>query len=318
MLSKTKPLSTLTIALLFGFAISAHALSSNELNRIGFDQHIGQQLSREVVFRNESGQVVSLGNYFGTKPTLLVLGYSRCPMLCTFINTGLIAALQELRLDVGKDFNVLDVSIDPRETSSAAAAKKNIYIKRYGRQGAASGWHSLTGDAAAIAQVTNQAGFRFAYDPQTKEFAHPSGFIILTAEGKISRYFFGVNFDPKELRAALLAASANKNGSLVRELVLLCYHYNPITGKYGATILNVLRVCGIATVLGLAAFIFLAGRDRSSRRAISSGRNLTPEIKAIAARPTVALPRWINSTYFHPKRRTRRDTSICFSSRSLA
>ena len=248
------------------------ALSPNELGRIGFDQHIGQQLSHDVMFRDESGQVVSLGNYFGSKPTLLVLGYSRCPMLCSFINTGLIAALQELRLDVGKDFNVLDVSIDPKETPGAAATKKNVYIKRYGRPGAATGWHSLTGDTAAIAQVTNQAGFRFAYDPQTKEFAHPSGFIVLTPEGKISRYFFGVNFDPKELRAALLAASANENGSIVRQIVLLCYHYNPITGKYGATILNVLRACGIATVLGLIAFILVAGRDRPSRHRMHSSR----------------------------------------------
>jgi protein SCO1/2 len=264
---------------LFLFAIPAEALSPNELSRIGFDQHIGQQLSRNVVFRNENGQVVSLGNCFGTKPTLLVLGYSRCPMLCTFINTGLIAALQELRLDVGKDFNVLDVSIDPKETVSAAAAKKNIYVRRYGRPGAASGWHSLIGDNGAIAQLTNEAGFRYAYDSKTNEFAHPSGFIILTPEGKISRYFFGVNFDPKELRAALLAASANEKGSLVRQLVLLCYHYNPITGKYGAAILNLVRACGIATVLGLVAFVVLAGRHGSSRRQISVRDDSIPRVK---------------------------------------
>ena len=161
MLSETKHLSTCSpLRCLFVFAISVQALTPNELGRIGFDQHIGQQLSHDVMFRDESGQVVSLGNYFGSKPTLLVLGYSRCPMLCSFINTGLIAALQELRLDVGKDFNVLDVSIDPKETAAAAATKKNVYIKRYGRPGAATGWHSLTGDTAAIAQITNEAGFR--------------------------------------------------------------------------------------------------------------------------------------------------------------
>ena len=166
---------------------------------------------------------------------------------------------------------MFDASID-RE-SSCRRCGKNVYIKRYGRAGAATGWHSLTGDNTAIAQITNQAGFRFAHDPQTKEFAHPSGFIVLTPDGKISRYFFGVFFDPKELRAALLAASANEKGSLVRQLVLLCYHYNPITGRYGATILNILRAGGIATVLGLGAFIFLVGRDGPSRQRMRGSRS---------------------------------------------
>jgi protein SCO1 len=239
----------LTLTLLFCLAIPAQALSPNELSRIGFDQHIGRQLTRNLTFRDETGRLVSLGNYFANKPTLLVLGYSRCPMLCTLINTGLIQSLQELRLDVGKDFNVLDISIDAEETSTAAAAKKRQYIRRYGRPGASEGWHSLTGDEGVIAQLTNEAGFGFVYDRDSNEFAHPSGFIVLTSSGKISRYFLGVNSNPQELRSAIIAAGQEERGSIVQQLALICFHYHPITGKYGVLIMSVLRVCGALTLL---------------------------------------------------------------------
>jgi protein SCO1 len=242
------------------FAVDVRALTPNELSRVGFDQHIGQQISRDLTFRDENGQFVRLESYFDNKPTLLVLGYSRCPMLCTFINTGLIQSLQELRLNVGKDFNVIDVSIDPKETPAAAQEKKKQYVKRYGRLGAAEGWHLLTGEQGAIAQLANEIGFRFAYDRESNEFAHPSGFVVLTPEGKICRYFFGVNFDPKELRVALAAASANERGSFIRQFVLLCYHYNPITGKYGALIINVVRAGGLLTLLAIGCGIYWMSR----------------------------------------------------------
>ncbi len=244
----------------------AVAISPNELKKIGFDQHIGQQISSNLNFRDESGRLVSLGDYFGTKPTLLVLGYYRCPMLCTLINDGLIQSLQELRFDVGKEFNIINVSIDPKEMPAAAAAKKKEYLTRYGRRGAAQGWHFLTGDPGAIAQLANESGFRFVYDPASNEYAHPSGFIVLTPDGKISRYFFGVNFDPREVRTAILAAAKKQEGSVITQLVLLCFHYSPITGKYGGLIMNVMRGAAIATVLCLFAFIFWVGRDGSSRR----------------------------------------------------
>ncbi len=252
--------------ILFVFATKAVALSPNELKKIGFDQHIGQQISRNLNFRDENGRLVSLGDYFNDKPTLLVLGYYRCPMLCTLINDGLIQSMQELRFDVGKAFNIINVSIDPKENAAAAAAKKKEYIKRYGRSGAAQGWHFLTGDSGAIAQLANEAGFRFAYDPASNEYAHPSGFIVLTPDGKISRYFFGVNFDPREVRTAILAAAKKEQGSVVTQLVLLCFHYSPLTGKYGALIMDVMRGAAIATVLGLGVFIFLSARGRRARR----------------------------------------------------
>jgi protein SCO1 len=261
----------LVIVIIFSFSLHhAEALTPNELSRIGFDQHVGQQLSPALAFRDDTGNVVTLGNYFGAKPTLLVLGYSRCPMLCTFINTGLIQSLQELRLDVGKDFNVLDVSIDQKETPAAAAAKKREYIKRYGRPGASEGWHSLVGDEAEIRQLTDEAGFRFAYDRESNEFAHPSGFVLLTPQGKISRYFLGVNFNPKELRSAMIAAAQERQGSVVQRFVLLCFHYNPITGKYGALVMNVVRVGGLLTLFAIGAGIFWMSR-RSVRAPHSVG-----------------------------------------------
>ena len=264
----------LLLLLLSLFSEDASALPPNELKKIGFDQHIGQQISRNLNFRDESGRLVSLGDYFNDKPTLLVLGYYRCPMLCTLINDGLIQSMQELRFDVGKAFNIINVSIDPKETPAAAAAKKKEYLRRYGRHGAAAGWHFLTGDSGAIAQLANEAGFRFAYDPGSNEYAHPSGFIVLTPDGKISRYFFGVNFDPREVRTAILAAAKKEQGSVITQLVLLCYHYNPITGKYGTIIVNVMRAAAVATVLVLIAFIAYSvlRRDWPSPQSSPTGR----------------------------------------------
>ena len=253
-------LSFILFAMLMG---RASAITQADAQRITFDQHIGQPISPDLTFRDSRGQVVRLGDYLGTKPLLLVLGYYHCPMLCTLINDGLIASLQELRLSVGRDFDIVNVSIDPNETSPLAAAKKIQYLKRYGRSGAEEGWHFLVGDRNSIAQLANEAGFRFAYDPESREYAHPSGVIVLTPDGKISRYLFGVNFDARELLTALTAAANRQQGSAVQQLVLLCFHYNPITGKYGALIITILRVSGLATVFGIAALIlYLARRER--------------------------------------------------------
>ena len=256
-------LGTLLFALLSLALVSerALALSPNELNHLGYDQHLGQTISRDLVFQDSEKRNVSIGELLTKKPTLLVLGYYHCPMLCTLINDGLIESLQELRFDVGRDFNVINLSVDPNETPEVAAAKKREYLKRYGRHGAEAGWHFLTGNKESIAQITNEVGFRFAYDPATHEFAHPSGFVVLTPEGKISRYFFGVNYDPKELRSALIAASRGEKGSIVQQLILLCYHYNPITGKYGQLVLTVLRLLGTATVVSLGVWLFWLSRS---------------------------------------------------------
>ena len=252
------PLLLLGLTMLAFFAPAgpvAAELSQADLKRITYDQHIGQPISPGLTFQDSSGRRVALGDLFNSKPTLLVLGYYHCPMLCTLINDGMIEALQELRSNVGRDFNVINLSIDPHETAAVAAIKKRQYLKRYGRDGAAEGWHFLTGSEQSIAQLTNEAGFRFKLDPVSNEYAHPSGFIVLTPEGRISRYFFGVNFNPKELRSALLAASRGERGSVIKQLILLCCQYNPISGKYGAVVLTILRVLGIATVLLLALWI---------------------------------------------------------------
>ena len=258
-------LALLSVVLL---AARAMALTPAELRRITFDQHIGQVLSRDLRFRESSGQAVSLGDYFGDKPILLVLGYYHCPMLCTLINDGMIASLQELRLSAGHDFQIISVSVDPSEAPALAAAKKIQYLKQYGRAGAEGGWHFLVGDKNTIAQLANETGFRFAYDQASREFAHPTGFIVLTPDGKISRYFLGVRFDARELQAAIAAAAKHQEGSLVKQLVLVCFHYNPITGKYGTLIMNVLRFSSVLTLILLLALILRLTRD--PRRTITS------------------------------------------------
>ncbi len=259
-MKRALPYFLLVMTLSLAPAVLARGLTPDDLKRVGYDQHIGQPISPRLTFQESDKRTVALADLFNSKPTLLVLGYYQCPMLCTLINDGMIEALQELRFNVGRDFNVINVSIDPHETPALAADKKKQYLTRYGRPGAAQGWHFLTGDQQSIAQLANEAGFRYKYDPESHQYAHPSGFIVLTPDGRISRYFFGVNFQPAQLRSAIIAASKGEKGSVIQELILLCCRYNPITGKYGALILNVLRGAGIGTVLLLAWWIIVMCR----------------------------------------------------------
>ena len=253
----------LFFTIIVAFVMPASAVTPGDLSRVTFEQHAGLQLSRELVFHDENRQPFRFGDRSGKKPTILVLGYYRCPMLCTLINDGLIQALQEMRLSVGRDFQIVDVSIDPAETPGDAARQKSEYVRRYGRHGAAAGWHCLVGDQHSIAQLADEIGFRYAYDSETKQYAHPSGVVVLTPEGRISRYIFGASFDARELRDAIAAAREGKSTSTFSKLFLLCYHYNPITGKYGAVILSILRVAGIATVLAIGvSIVYFARRTR--------------------------------------------------------
>ncbi|HEX4652612.1 MAG TPA: SCO family protein [Candidatus Udaeobacter sp.] len=264
---KTSALLLLPVLLLMR---EMSALTPQDLRQITFDQNVNQQISRDLSFRDSDGTTFQVGTHFGKRPTLLVLGYYHCPMLCTLINNGLIEALQELRLDVGKDFDVINISVDPHETPALAAAKKAEYLKRYGRSNAENGWHFLTGDKTSIEEIAREAGFHFAYDPASGEYAHPSGAIVLTPQGKISRYFLGINISPGELRQAILAAATDQTGSVIQRLVLLCYHYNPITGKYGGVIMLLLRASGIATVLAvIACVVFMSTRRPASARHLS-------------------------------------------------
>ena len=263
----------LVLLFILGFVRPALGLTDGDLSAVRFEQHPGAQISPSLTFRDENNRLFRLGDHFGKQPTVLVLGYYRCPMLCSFINDGVIETLQDLRFTAGRDFQVLNVSIDPSEDAHDAAAKKSQNLRRYGRPGAAEGWHCLVGDAPSIAELANAVGYRYAYDPGTRQFAHPSGIVVLTPDGKISRYLFGVKFDATELRDALVAARDGKSSSIISQVLLLCYHYNPITGKYGGLVLSILRIGGVATVLGLIGMVLaMAARDRRSRRfaAVSS------------------------------------------------
>lgn len=244
----------------FIFAHSTSALTPGDLSHVMFEQHPGRQISRDVALRDENGQPFRFGDQARRQPTVLVPGYYRCPMLCPLINDGLIQALQELRMSVGRDFQVVEFSVDPENTPADAERKKFECVRRYGRPGAAEGWHCVVGDSGSIAQLAGEIGFRYAYDSETKQYAHPSGVIVLTPEAKISRYIFGATFDARELRDALVAAREGESTSTASKLFLLCYHYNPITGKYGALIMSIVRIAAIATVLGIALSIMYLAR----------------------------------------------------------
>ena len=252
----------IALAFVFVFAIGGQtrALTPGDLARVTFEQHPGTQVSPDLVFRDQNDRLFRLGDHFGRQPTVLVLGYYRCPMLCSLINDGLIHALQELPLSVGKDFQLIDISIDPRETAASAAGKRSEYLREYGHPHGADGWHFLVGDQRAITRLAEQTGFRYAYDPQTREYAHPSGVIVLTPDGKISRYVFGVRLDARALRDALVAAKERKSSSSASQLFLLCYHYNPITGKYGPLILSILRIASLGFLAAILWFVFSMAR----------------------------------------------------------
>ena len=230
------------------------------LKNVGIAQHLDEQIPPALTFRDETGKAVTLGDYFGKKPIILNLVYYQCPMLCGEVLTGLESALRVLKFDVGKEFDVLTVSFDPKETPQMAAAKKAEYLKRYGRAGAAEGWHFLTGPAASIDALTKAAGFQYQYDAKSGQFAHATAIMVLTPEGKIAQYYYGVEYAPKDLRLGLIQASENKIGTVVDQVLLYCYHYDPDTGKYGAIISRVLQLAGGATVLILGTFLVVMFR----------------------------------------------------------
>lgn len=226
---------------------------SNLAHQIGFDQHRGAVLPLDLPFVNAHGQPVELRQYFqSSKPVLLMLVYFRCPMLCDQIMTGVTRALLEVPFSMGKDFQVVTVSFDPTDRPADALKKKAMMLQRYGRPDAARGWHFLTGSQASIHALTQAVGFRYAYDPQSKMFAHPSGILLLTPEGKISRYFFGIQYRPRDLRLGLVQASQGNVGGIADQILLLCFHYNPVTGKYDALVARLLFWGGVL-ILGFVA-----------------------------------------------------------------
>jgi len=232
------------------------------LQEIGFDQRLGESVPLDLAFTDEAGRSVKLSDYFGKKPVVLSLVYYQCPMLCTISLNGLAGALEVLSFVPGQEFEVVTVSFDPSETPDLAAAKKKAYMARYRRPEAHAGWHFLTGPSASVEALTRAVGFRYVWDAATRQFAHPAGLLVLTPEGKISHYLFGVEYAPKDLRLALVDAAKGRIGNLADQLLLYCYQYDPQTGRYSASILNLVRLAGALTVLGLGAFILTATRKR--------------------------------------------------------
>ena len=242
------------------------------LKEIGFDQKLGGKIPLGLAFKDETGKDVRLGDYFGKKPDVLSLVYYQCPMLCTLSLNGLAGALEVLSFVPGQEFEVLTVSFDPREGPVLAAAKKKAYVARYKRSGAERGWHFLTGTKDSIDALTQAVGFRYAWDAETKQFAHPAGVVVLSPEGTISQYLFGVEYSPKDLRLALVDSAQGKVGNVLDQALLLCYRYDPTRGRYSASILNVVRLGGLVTVLALGGFILTMATRRREKGPGSDAR----------------------------------------------
>jgi len=251
-----------------------------QLHNVGIDQELNHQVPLDLVFFDETGKVVRLGDYFGEKPVVLSLVYFNCPQLCPIVENGLLESLKDLRFSIGDQFNVLTVSFDPEDSPGQAYAKRSMYLSMYNRKGAAAGWHFLTGDQASITALTKAVGFRYSYDPQTGQYSHATAIIVLTPQGKVSRYFYGIRFPAGGIRLALVEASQGKIGSPIDAVLLFCSHYDPATGKYSLIISRVLFIAALATVILLGGLLFVLFRSGNkaqaqaliTQRSIKAGR----------------------------------------------
>jgi protein SCO1 len=228
------------------------------LKDVRFDQRLNEPLPLDATFRDEDGRVVQLGQYFGTKPVVLAFAYYECPMLCTQVLNGLTSALSVINETVGSEFDVVVISFDARESPTLAAGKKKAYIDRYKRPASESGWHFLTGEEASIRRVTDAAGFFYAWDDKTQQFAHASGIVVLTPDARLARYFFGIEYAPRDVKFALMESSAGRIGSAIDKLVLYCYHYDPASGGYGLVAMKAVRLGGAVTLIALVGFVTAA------------------------------------------------------------
>jgi protein SCO1/2 len=246
------------------------------LQKVAFEQRLNEQLPLDLPFKDENGAAVKLGDYFGRKPVVLAFVYYECPMLCTQVLNGLESALRVINESIGREFDVVAVSFDPRETPALAAGKKKAYLDRYKRPDAERGWHFLTGTQASIDALTKAAGFSFYWDEQSQQFAHASGIVVATPAGKLSRYFLGIDYSPRDVKFALIESSNEKIGSLAERLLLYCYHYDPATGNYGFVAMRAVRIGGVITLAALVGFMCVSIRSdfakASSRQAAISAR----------------------------------------------
>ena len=233
------------------------------LTEIGLDQQLDAQVPLDLRFKDEAGRDVRLGDYFGRRPVILTLVYYECPMLCTQVLNGLTSALGVLSFTVGQEFDIVTVSFDPKETPELAAAKKAAYLDRYKREGAGRGWHFLTGDERSVAALTRAVGFRYAYNASIDQYAHVSGIMVLTPEGRLSRYFYGIEYGPRDVRLALIEAADRRIGTPADQLLLYCFHYDPKSARYSFAITRLVRTLGVATVLAMVGgIVILRRRER--------------------------------------------------------
>jgi protein SCO1 len=241
------------------------------LAKVGIDQKLNAQVPLDAMFRDEAGRMVKLGDYFGQRPVILTLVYYECPMLCTQVLNGAVSALKVMTFTAGQEFDVVTVSFNPKETPAMAAAKKQTYLAKYGRPQAAAGWHFLTGEQPAIDALAGSVGFRYTFDQSSGQYVHASAIMVLTPQGRVSKYFYGIEYPPKDIRLGLIEASGGKIGTPVDQVLLYCYHYDPHSGKYSMIVMNVLRLAGVATVTLIAGFIGLMWiRDRRKLKAAVS------------------------------------------------
>lgn len=264
----------LLIVLGTGPPVPAQRTTRDTVPQVGIDQKLGELVPLELELVDESNELVSIDALLDGKPAVLALVYYRCPMLCGQVLNGLLETLHEISLDVGEDFNVLTVSFDPNETPALARSKKKKYITRYDRAGAEQGWHFLTGTSEAVKTLADAVGFRYTYDPDTRQFAHAAGIMVLAPDGRIARYFYGIEYSPRDLRLGLVEASEGTIGSPVDQLLLLCYHYDPTRGRYGLVIMRTLRIAGALTVVAMVTLVYMLVRRDRRRRADSTAQNV--------------------------------------------
>ena len=274
-LSRRARLWSLALVLVLAVLAGARGVSADVpedslptiLRGVGLDQKLNGAIPQALAFKDESGKTVRLGDYLGEHPVILTMNYYECPMLCTLELNGLVSALRTISLEPGRDFRIVTVSINPKETPELAREKKAIYVKEYARAGAQAGWNFLTGEEAAIRELAGVIGYRYSFDEASGQYAHVAGIVVLTPGGKISRYFYGVDFPPRDLRLALVESSQGKIGTLADTILLFCYHYDPSTGRYSVAALTVMRLAGAATALVLGSVVLLWLRRERRRRA---------------------------------------------------
>jgi protein SCO1/2 len=270
-----------------------------QLGAVNFEQKLDAQVPLDDTFQNEYGQTVKLNDFFHQgRPVILNLVYFECPMLCTEVLNGLSGTMRMMKFDVGKDYDVLTISFDPREKPELAAAKKRAYLQRYGHPDAQNNWHFLTGDEKNIRALTDTVGFHYQWDPKMQQFAHAAGIIVLTPEGRVSKYFYGVEYSPKDLRLGLVDASQNRIGSVVDQVLLYCYHYDPRTGKYGAVVTRVLQLAGAVTIIILGGFLIFLFRHEPKKQP-----------SAVGSRPSAKADATATDTHEHALADSRRPSA---------